>query len=199
MKVLLPALFCLFGFSASAQWLPFLKHKRYAALPEVCSAPVLVKATTFSKPLLTATALGSTAYSLSLNEHTVMKMAQHQMRFREYENASYSFNELAKIYVQLNKMSEAKWFFLQSNSLSRQQNNDRLTIANLIELASVKSTIGDFDLAQQDLDEARSLAAAHNWQDDLNHVQKSVSGLQRNKLVALKPEAGLAQTNEHNL
>lgn len=199
MKVLLPALFCFFGFSASAQWLPFLKHKRYAALPEVCSAPVQVKAIALSKPVVKPAALGLTSYSLSLNEYTVMKTAQHQMRFREYENASYSFNELAKIYVQLNKMSEAKWFFLQSNNLSRQQNNDRLTIANLIELASVKSAIGDFDLAQQDLDEARSMAAAHNWQDDLSNVQKSVNGLQRSKLVTLKTEAGIAQTGEHNL
>lgn len=199
MKVFLPALFCLFGFSASAQWLPFLKHKRYPALPEVCSVPVQIKATALSKSVVKPAFLGLTSYSLSLNEYTVMKTAQHQMRFREYENASYSFNELAKIYVQLNKMSEAKWFFLQSNNLSRQQNNDRLTIANLIELASVKSTIGDFELAQQDLDEARSLAASHNWQDDLSNVQKSVNGLQRSKLVALKPEAGIAQTAEHNL
>jgi hypothetical protein len=134
-----------------------------------------------------------------LNEHTVMKTAQHQMRFRQYEDASYSFNELAKIYVQLNKLSEAKWFFLQSNNLSRQQNNDRLTIANLMELATVKATIGDFALAQQDLDEARDLATAHNWQDDVLSVKKRVDVLQRSKLAYVKPESGLANAGTNTL
>ncbi len=192
MKVFLLAFLCSISFSASAQWWSFKKHKRYPAIAQVNHAPFTLPAAKAGYARISRVNIGQTEYGLVLNEHFVMKTAQHQMRFREYADASYSFNELAKIYVRLNKFSEAKWFFLQSNNLSRQQNNDRLTIANLIELAAVKSTIGDFALAQQDLDEARDMAAAHNWQDDVVSVKKRVDILQRSKLASLKPETGLA-------
>lgn len=199
MKVLLLAVLCTISFSASAQWWSFSKHKRYPTLAKVNAAPLRVADAKLNFVQVKKLAIGQTDYCLALNEHVVMKTAQHQMRFRQYEDASYSFNELAKIYVQLNKLSEAKWFFLQSNNLSRQQNNDRLTIANLIELATVKSTIGDFALAQQDLDEARDLAQAHNWQDDVQSVKKRVTVLQQSKLAALKPENGLANSRTNTL
>ena len=194
MKVFLLALLCTISFSASAQWWSFKKHKRYSALSEVKSVPFRLSAAKLINTKVTRVTLGLTPYSLTLNERSVMKTAQHQMRFRQYEDASYSFNELAKIYVQQGKLSEAKWFYLQSNKLSRQQSNDRLTIANLIELASVKSTIGDFALAQQDLDEARDMATSHNWQDDVLSVKKNMDGLQRSKLAYVKPDAVLAGT-----
>jgi tetratricopeptide (TPR) repeat protein len=194
MKVFLLALLCTISFSASAQWWSFKKHKRYPMLAEVKYAPFRMPAAKLMNTNVKRVTLGMTTYGLTLSERSVMKTAQHQMRFRQYEDASYSFNELAKIYVQQGKLSEAKWFYLQSNNLSRQQNNDRLTIANLIELANVKSTIGDFALAQQDLDEARDMATAHNWQDDVLSVKKHMDGLQRSKLAYVKPEAGLAGT-----
>jgi tetratricopeptide (TPR) repeat protein len=194
MKVFLLALLCTISFSASAQWWSFKKNKRYPMLAEVKYAPFRMPAAKLMNTNVKRVTLGMTTYGLTLSERSVMKTAQHQMRFRQYEDASYSFNELAKIYVQQGKLSEAKWFYLQSNNLSRQQNNDRLTIANLIELANVKSTIGDFALAQQDLDEARDMATAHNWQDDVRSVKKHMDGLQRSKLAYVKPEAGLAGT-----
>jgi len=199
MKVLLLALMCTISFSASAQWWSFKKHSRYSQLANVKSAPFRLPAARLAYNKITRVTIGQTDYSLALSEHLVMKTAQHQMRFREYEDASYSFNQLAKIYVQLNKLSEAKWFFLQSNNLSRQQNNDRLTIANLMELATVKSTIGDFALAQQDLDEARDLATAHNWQDDVLSVKKRVDILQRSKLAYVKPENSIANAGTNTL
>ena len=119
MKLFLLVLFSTISFSASAQWWSFTKHKRYPALAQVKAAPLNFTAAKLNYTLISKQTLLQTDYSLMLNEHTVMKTAQHQMRFRQYEDASYSFNELAKIYVQLNKLSEAKWFFLQSNNLSR--------------------------------------------------------------------------------
>ncbi|MFD1256330.1 hypothetical protein ACFQ3S_05935 [Mucilaginibacter terrae] len=194
MKVFLLALLCTLSFSASAQWWSFKKYKRYPLLAEVKHAPFRLTSAKLANTKVSRVTLGLTPYSLTLSERSVMKTAQHQMRFRQYEDASYSFNELAKIYVQQGKLSEAKWFYLQSNNLSRQQSNDRLTIANLIELANVKSAIGDFALAQQDLDEARDMATAHNWQDDVLAVKKNMDGLQRSKLAYVKPEKGLAGT-----
>jgi len=199
MKVLLLALLCTISFSASAQWWSFKPHKRYPLITQAQSPAYRLSAAKFSVPKVMRVAIGQTPYGLALSEHVVMKTAQHQMRFREYENASYSFNELAKIYVQLNQLSEAKWFFLQSNNLSRQQNNDRLTIANLIELSNVKQAIGDFSLAQQDLEEARDMAKNHNWQDDMLAVKKHLDNLQLTKLAALKPEAGFGKAGQASL
>jgi hypothetical protein len=199
MKVFLLAVLCSVSFTASAQWWPFAKHKRYPQLTNANAASFNVNAAKLNHVQVKKVTIGITDYCLALNEHVVMKTAQHQMRFRQYEDASYSFNELAKIYVRLNKLSEAKWFFLQSNNLSRQQSNDRLTIANLIELATVKSTIGDFALAQQDLDEARDLAIAHNWQDDVLSVKKRVDILQQSKLAYVKPEKSLANISTNTL
>jgi len=201
MRGILLILLCTISFSASAQWWavgPLKKFQRYPLIAQVQQSPLKIKAQ-LSNAKLTRVAIGQTTYCLTLNEHAVMKTAQHQMRFREYADASYSFNELAKIYVQQNKLSEAKWFFLQSNNLSRQQSNDRLTIANLIELAVIKSTIGDFSLAQQDLKEAQDLAGSHNWQDDILSVKKRQDDLQRTKLATVKTEAGLASAGQNTL
>lgn len=190
MRVIFLFLFSAISFSASAQWwkIDFKKQHRYPALVHARPAAFKAAAVKVSyNPAMVRVALGETTYGLTLSERVVMKTAQHNMRFREYAEASYNFRDLAKIYVQLNKLSQAKWFFLQSNNLSRQQNNDRLTIANLINLALVKTAIGDFALAQQDLDEARTLATVRGWQDDLTAVDIEIKNLQQNKLVALKP------------
>lgn len=193
MRGLLLILLCTISFSASAQWWavgPLKKYQRFPAMAQVKPSPLKLNAK-LSASKVTRVTIGQSFYCLTLNERTVMKTAQHQMRFREYADASYSFAELARIYIQQNKLSEAKWFFLQSNNLSRQQSNDRLTIANLRELANIKSTIGDFALAQQDLTEAHDMASAHNWQDDVMLVKKCQDDLQRSKLAAVKTEAGM--------
>jgi hypothetical protein len=199
MKVILLALVCtVFSLSASAQFFSFLKkQKRDPQTMVASSAAVDLQSFKLLGNKVQRQIVGNTDYSLGLNEHTVMKTAQHQMRFRQYEDASYSFAELARIYIRLNRLSEAKWFFLQSSNLSRQQNNDRLTISNLMELANIKATIGDMALAQQDLDEARSMAAGHNWTDDLQLVKKTEDNLNRTKLTVVRSaDAALGRTGQ---
>lgn len=200
--ILLVFLLCAVSFSASAQfWNRIFKPKRYPLL-SACQYQ------DFKMPDIKLNAglkdvkrmqLGTTDYYLVLNEQVVMKEAQHHMRFREYEEASYSFNQLAKIYQQLNKHSEAKWFFLQSNNLSRQQSNDHLTINNLINLALVKSAIGDFELAQQDLEEAHTMANLHGWQDDLAAVNKEIINLKRNRIAVLIPPSDVVTATQRTL
>ncbi|WP_158825354.1 hypothetical protein [Mucilaginibacter lacusdianchii] len=189
MRITLLVLLCSISLSASAQWykLNISNYRRLPQLVQQPSAGIKLRPVSFTNTSVTPLSVLETAYGLSLSERSVMKEAQHHMRFREYAEASYGFRDLAKIYIRQNKLTQAKWFFLQSNNLSRQQSNDRLTIANLIDLAVIKSTIGDFALAQQDLDEARSLAINHNWKDDLTHVDFELKNLQRDKLAAIKP------------
>ncbi|OKS88896.1 hypothetical protein RG47T_4374 [Mucilaginibacter polytrichastri] len=133
-------------------------------------------------------AVAPSEYAMDLTEHFVMRTAQHNMRFRIYNVASYNFSDLALLYVQQNRYSEAKWYFLQSNFLSRQQNNDKLTINNLMNLAGVKSDIGDFVLAQQDLLEARDMASAHGWLIDLILVEKKLKTIQNSRITSTRAE-----------
>jgi hypothetical protein len=188
MRLILLGLFCAISMSASAQW--FTKHERFPQLPQVQDNSVsrFTKVEFRRNQKIRNKTVSPSEYDMDLAENFVMKTAQHNMRFRIYDLASYNFSDLARLYVQQNRFSEAKWYFLQSNFLSRQQNNDKLTINNLMNLASVKSDIGDFVLAQQDLFEARDMAAAHGWLIDLILVEKKLKSIQGSRITSARPE-----------
>jgi len=127
-------------------------------------------------------------YYLELAEAAVMKTAQHNMRFRQYAVASYNFSALAELYIKQNRFSEAKWYLLQSNFISRQQNDDKHTIANLMDLAMVKANLGDLTLAQQDLTEARQLANARGWGANASEIEKESQFIIHNRTTTPKLE-----------
>ncbi|NCD69260.1 hypothetical protein [Mucilaginibacter agri] len=190
MRLTLLVLLCAISMSASAQWLSFKKHERSPLLPQVQDHSIsrFAKADFNKAKRIKFKTVPASAYDMELAENYVMKTAQHNMRFRVYDLASYNFSDLAQLYVQQNRFSEAKWYFLQSNFLSRQQNNDKLTINNLMHLAGVKSDIGDFILAQQDLIEARDMAASHGWLIDLISVEKKLKSIQNSRIQTSKAE-----------
>lgn len=196
MRKFLLFLFCMISFSASAQFGLFKKHERlpllepagYSSFTSFVLAPPRIP-----QAHLHTYALNRSDYSLEAEEDFIMKTAQHNMRYRIYKLASYNFNELARLYVLQNRFSEAKWYFLQSSFLSRQLNNDRLTISNLTNLAMVKSEIGDFVLAQQDLMEARSIASAHGWLFDIIEVEKKLGYVQHNRFASLRVDTRYAE------
>src|SRR5437879_6369815 len=109
-----------------------------------------------------------------------MGIASHNMRFRIYNEASYNFSDLAELYYKLHRLSEAKWYFLQSNFLSRQENDDKHTISNLISLAAIKADIGDIPSARADLLEARDLARAKGMQTEKAEIEKKILLLAQN-------------------
>ncbi len=190
---------CLFGFSASAQWYRIdLKLKkppvRYPQLAQVVDHSVSrIHFTELNRPKLQVPHFERSEYSLEASEAVIMKTAQHNMRFREYNDASYNFSELASLYIQQNRFSEAKWYLLQSNIISRNQNNDKHTISNLIELATIKAELGDFTQAQQDLTEAREMAMIRGYRDDLLQIEKKVLYIKQNKLSSPRPELRYAE------
>jgi len=118
------------------------------------------------------TAMKHVSRDLDIAENIIMKEAKHNMRFRQYAQASYSFRELAHLYVVENRFSEAKWYLLQSSSLSRKQNDNKLTVANLIDLADIKATIGELALARTDLKDAQAIATANGMSADLLVIEK---------------------------
>ncbi|MCR8559455.1 tetratricopeptide repeat protein [Mucilaginibacter sp. BJC16-A38] len=199
MKFILLIICCLFGLSASAQWyrvdLRLKKHPRYPLIeiPADNSMARLKFNTSIKTVKIRPIILDRTEYSFQAAENIVMRTAQHNMRFRVYNDASYNFSELARLYIQQNRYSEAKWYLLQSNIISRQQNDDKHTIANLIDLATIKSDLGDFPQAQQDLSEAHDLANMRGLKEELAAIDKKMVYIKLNKNNAPKTDVRYAE------
>lgn len=188
---------CLFGFSASAQWYNVLKsHKRFPPIEQVADNSVSrIHITPVIKPAkIHNITLDRSEYSFQAAENMVMRAAQHNMRFRVYNDASYNFSELAKLYIQQNRYSEAKWYLLQSNIISRQQNDDKHTIDNLMALATIKSELGDYTQAQQDLTEAHDMASVRGFNVDLTAIEKKMALIKQNKNNTPKTDVRYAET-----
>jgi len=199
MRLYLLALFCAFSVSASAQWyrvdLLIHKHQRFPALPQAKSIPArnLVTAVKFSTKANFVTTISPGDYRLELAEASVMKEAQHNMRFRIYNVASYNFSDLAALYVKLHRWSEAKWYYLQSNNISRGQNDDKHTMSNLLGLAAIKMNIGDIPSAKADLIEARDLSKSLGMQTQTADIEKQILLLAQNNTTTSKPDVKYAE------
>lgn len=180
--------FCILSLTASAQ---FWKRKPKAPQPELEAAPPAFSVVSTFR-LSTAVIdianirLTRSAYQLELAEEALLKEAKHNMRFRIYNLASYNFSDLAGLYLQQNRFSEAKWYLLQSNAIARQAENTRHLLDNLSLLADIKTTIGETALAMVDLQEAHDVATAKGMLTDLTTIDKKIKYLQTNKLIAAK-------------
>ncbi len=84
-----------------------------------------------------------------------------------------TFNSLAKVYRSQKKYPQAKWFILQSNTLSRAKNDTANIMASLIVLANIKMEIKDYSLAMRDLNEALTLSKAIHQPKFESTVQES--------------------------
>ncbi|MGF7080725.1 hypothetical protein [Mucilaginibacter sp. UYCu711] len=84
-----------------------------------------------------------------------------------------TFNSLAKVYRSQKKYPQAKWFILQSNTLSRAKNDIPNIMASLLVLANIKMEIKDYTLAMRDLDEALTLSKANHFPKVESTVQES--------------------------
>jgi len=200
MRITFLIICCVFSLSASAQWyrvdLLLKKHERFPAI-EQCNPSLHSISRIAIKPSFTGKVnkvdFDRSEYSFQAAENIVMRDAQHNMRFRVYNDASYNFSALAKLYIQQNRYSEAKWYLLQSNIISRQQNDDKHTIANLVDLALIKSDLGDYSQAQQDLNEAQDMARARGYNDDLATIEKKMAYIKQNRNNAPKTDARYAE------
>jgi len=109
----------------------------------------------------------STENVLAYKENEALKytmMALHQ--YNKHEDSTglrVSFDALAKIYLQQKKYSQAKWFILQSNTISRYKNDVPEIITSLITLSVIKCEIKDYKLAAGDLEEALQLCIKHRY------------------------------------
>jgi len=203
MKYFLLAIFCSLGLSASAQWWHInINFKKHDVLPLIrpvkdhSMARIKTIAPKLNTPQLAVIDLGQSQLTLQSTEAAMLKIAKHNMRFRVYHEASYNFSDLAQLYVQMHRLSEAKWYFLQSNNISREENDDKHTISNLVSLALVKTDIGDVSSAHADLVEARDLAHARGMQAQFEDISKKLLYLDQYKVPAIRPELKYAESAE---
>src|ERR1700743_759983 len=192
--------FCALSFSASAQfWQKISFKKKHIILPEVQLAKNNSVSYIKSAPLalnsveMHTVVLYESDYTIEATSRYVMEQAKHNMRFRVYNEASYNFSDLAQLYIRLHRMSEAKWYLLQSNNISRQENDDKHTISNLVSLAEVKTYMGDVPSARATLLEARDLALARGMQTEKSNIERKIL-LLANNTTTVKPDLKYAES-----
>lgn len=94
-------------------------------------------------------------------------------RYNDTTGLRISFDDLAKAYHAERKYPQAKWFILQSNTLSRAKKDNLNIIASLLELASIKADIKDYKLAARDLNEALCISSKNHYPQLESQVQLS--------------------------
>jgi len=203
MRGILLIIFCALTLTTSAQ---FWKKKapkpvevitRYPdATQPVCFTDIVIPSAIANIHEVYNTLLKRSTYDIEMNEEAVMTLAKHHMRFREYKLASYNFSDLADLYILQNRFSEAKWYLLQSLTISKEQNDDRHTLANLLNLAAVKIAIGEPKLAKADLKEARELAFAKGFVTDVAGIDVRMHDMDLVGPVAEKATLRYAQSVE---
>ena len=92
-----------------------------------------------------------------------LKAIHYYSRYNDSIGLRVSFDNLAKVYHAQKKYPQAKWFILQSNTLSRAKHDDFNITVSLLELALIKTDIKDYNLAMRDLNEALVIASKHNY------------------------------------
>jgi tetratricopeptide (TPR) repeat protein len=95
-------------------------------------------------------------------DYTMLALHQYSKR-NDSIGLRICFDNLAKVYFAKKNYSQAKWFILQSNTLSRVMNDVPNIITSLVTLAAIKSDIKDYALAMKDLTEAMQLSINHHY------------------------------------
>jgi len=199
MRTRLIIIFCLISFSASAQiWEKLGLKKKHIVLPALPQPKGHQFVSTNNTLKLNGLQIQPVTFetcefTLVATSKMVMEQAKHNMRFRVYNDASYNFSDLAALYVKLHRWSEAKWYYLQSSNISREQNDDKHTMNNLLGLAVIKVNIGDIPSARADLMEARDLCRSLGMQAQTADIEKQILLLAQNNAPASKPDVKYAE------
>lgn len=94
-----------------------------------------------------------------------------------------AFETIAEIYQRQHRFSEAKWFYVQAQTLAAKLNNRVALVNSLCHLAELKNIMGDHEMALDDYREAELLAKNNNF---------------NLKLVEIKGELGEVYTQMGN-
>ena len=89
------------------------------------------------------------------------------------------FESLALMYKSQNRLTEAKWFFIQENMMANKLENVAAKISSLISIATVKNEIGETDLALLSYKEAEQLASQFSLIPKLIEIKGNVGEIYR--------------------
>jgi len=85
------------------------------------------------------------------------------------------YDQLADTYHQQKKFTQAKWFYIQSNMLARKISSSSGIVNSLINLAHVKMSIGDYQLALIDFKEAEQLSVKNKYKYKLIEIKSDLA------------------------
>jgi tetratricopeptide (TPR) repeat protein len=109
-----------------------------------------------------------------------------------------SFDDLARVYLAQRKFSEAKWFTLQSNKISRQVKDIPNIISSLVKLSAIKMELQEYKMAMRDLNEALKWSTANHMPASEAIVQQNYAYLYNRMKDYEKGNAALALATEIN-
>lgn len=151
------------------------------------------KALKYSNALIEAAEVMKNSVSIAEGYNSLITLWTSQKKFKEVETLILKralplnyyklkdktgtircYGQLADIYGQQRKFSEAKWFYIQSNMLARKVNDSKGIVSSLIGLAHIKMAIGDYELAYKDLKEAEQLSVRYRYNYNLIEVKNTL-------------------------
>jgi len=127
-----------------------------------------------------------------------LQAIHYYSRYNDTTGLRVSFDNLARVYRSEKKFSQAKWFILQSNTLSRAKNDVPNIISSLLELALIKTDIKDYKLAMRDLNEALKLSATNHFSKTEADVQMGYVTLYNNMKLYTKADIALKRHDAIN-
>jgi len=127
-----------------------------------------------------------------------LQAIHYYSRYNDTTGLRISFDNLARVYRSEKKFSQAKWFILQSNTLSRAKNDVPNIISSLLELSLIKTDIKDYKLAMRDLNEALTLSSANHLPKTEADVQMGYVTLYNNMKLYTKADIALKRHDAIN-
>ncbi|MFD0764682.1 hypothetical protein ACFQZI_07435 [Mucilaginibacter lutimaris] len=117
------------------------------------------------------------AYYQSEAIHWTLLALHNYSYYEDTTGIRASFDDLARVYIAQRKFSQAKWFTLQSNKISREVKDVPNIISSLVKLSAIKMELKEYKMAMRDLDEALRWSTSNNMPASEALVQQNYAYL----------------------
>ncbi|MDT3404925.1 hypothetical protein [Mucilaginibacter terrae] len=174
--VLLSAYLLLFTLASKADTLDSLKQQLQLTTDDVAKAGIY---TQIANCYLLKNSANNYIKRISQENainYTMLAMKTYY-KYSDTTGMVYSYTNLSKAYRAQKKYTQAKWFILQANTLSRRQKSAPAIVSSLVDLAAIKIDIKDYKLAQRDLKEAHRIALKNKLASQDSAVKNTFSRL----------------------
>lgn len=135
---------------------------------------------------------GLTPYCYEQTEAAMLKTLYHTLRFHMNAESIVNYRVLIDLYISQYHYSEAKWHLLQCNMLAQKTGDTDAIIYTLINLGTVKTQLGEYVQAREDLLQVRSLCLQLGRLADVACIDKKLDNLKARELLNAKTETRYA-------